>query len=697
MEVKSACGFFMHSEIVGEIMIKDLEKPVMYLKGMGEKRSELYEKLGIKTVYDLLYHFPRYYIDFTSTVPIGEAPLNENCVVKGRIVKKMPEARIRKGLSVYKAVFTDDITDLVLVMYNTGFLFKSLETDKEYFLVGKLTGNLVRKEMNSPQIYPADMTELVQPVYRLTEGVTQPLLRQTVRNALCVFNEYIYEPLPKWVMQENNLCSLEYALKNIHFPQDAHTCEIAKRRLVFEELLTLQLGMLMMKSRSRISCGCRMKNLEIDEYYDALPFTLTDGQRSAIEDCIRDMQKSCPMNRLVQGDVGSGKTAVAAGAAYFAFKNGCQTALMAPTEILAVQHFETLKEFLEPMGVKVILLTGSMTPKAKKLVKEGVESGEYSVVVGTHALVQKSTVFHKLGLVITDEQHRFGVEQRALLAEKGDNPHKLVMSATPIPRTLALMIYGDLDISVLKELPKGRQPVETYAVTGKLRERAYNYIKQHLDEGRQGYIVCPMIEESDSDLQNVKSYAKKLSEGAFKNYSVGLLHGKMPSVKKEQVMTDFKEHKIDLIVSTTVVEVGVDVPNATIMVIENSDRFGLSQLHQLRGRVGRGQYKSSCILITDNVTDEVRERLRVLSKTSDGFKISEEDLKLRGPGDFFGSRQHGLPDLKIADMSQDLDVLKAAQETARKILAADPKLESRENSCLKEQVEKLFERNLSDN
>lgn len=688
---------FVHYEIVGEIMIKDLEKPVMYLKGMGEKRSELYEKLGVKTVYDLLYHFPRYYIDFTAPVPISEAPLNETCIVRGRIVKKMPEARIRKGLSVYKAVFTDDVTDLVLVMYNTGFLFKNLEIDKEYFLVGKLTGNLVRKEMNSPQIYPADMTDLVQPVYRLTEGVSQLLLRQTVHNALTVFNANIYEPLPKWVMRDNSLCSLEYALKNIHFPQDMHTCEVAKRRLVFEELLTLQLGMLMMKSRSRVSCGCQMKDLEIEEFYSALPFTLTNGQRSAIEDCIRDMQQGCPMNRLIQGDVGSGKTAVAAGAAYFAYKNDYQTALMAPTEILAVQHYETLKGFLEPMGVKVILLTGSMTAKAKKLVKEGVENGEYSVVVGTHALVQRSTVFHKLGLVITDEQHRFGVEQRALLAGKGDNPHKLVMSATPIPRTLALMIYGDLDISVLKELPKGRQPVETYAVTGKLRERAYNYVKQHLDEGRQGYIVCPMIEESDSDLQDVKSYAKKLSEGAFKDYNVGLLHGKMPSAKKEQVMSDFKEHKIDLLVSTTVVEVGVDVPNATIMVIENSDRFGLSQLHQLRGRVGRGQYKSSCILITDNVTDEVRERLRVLSKTSDGFKISEEDLKLRGPGDFFGSRQHGLPDLKIADMSQDLDVLRAAQETARKLLAADPELESRENACLKEQVGKLFDRNLSDN
>ena len=403
------------------------------------------------------------------------------------------------------------------------------------------------------------------------------------------------------------------------------------------------------------------------------------------------------MNRLVQGDVGSGKTAVAAGAAYFVYENGCQSALMAPTEILAEQHYETLKGFLEPLGVKVALLTGSMTPKQKKLVKEGLENGEYAVAVGTHALVQQTTKFKKLALVITDEQHRFGVEQRAALASKGENPHKLVMSATPIPRTLALMIYGDLDISVLKELPKGRQPVETYAVTGKLRERAFNYVKKYLDEGRQGYIVCPMIEESDMDLQDVKTYAKKLSQGTFKDYTVGLLHGRMSGAQKEQVMNDFKEHKIDLLVSTTVVEVGVDVPNAAIMVIENADRFGLSQLHQLRGRVGRGKYKSSCILITDNVNEESVKRLKILGKTNDGFKISEEDLKLRGPGDFFGSRQHGLPALKIADMSQDMDILRKAQEAAQLIRNADPKLERTENIYLRELVDKLFDKTMSDN
>lgn len=678
-------------------MIKDLEKPIAYLKGVGPKRSECYEKMGIKTVYDLLYHFPRDYIDYSSPVPIKDAVVNEPCIVRGRVVKKLPEAHIRKGLSVYKAVFTDDETDLVIVIYNNQFAFKQLEVDKEYILCGKISGNMVRKEINSPVIFLAFSDETVQPIYRLTDGLSQMMLRQNMHNALDVFNQNIYEPMPKQIMQENKLCSLDFALENIHFPKDMHTCDVAKKRLVFDELLVLQLGMLMMKNKSRDTSGCVMDMLDIAEFYDTLPFELTNSQKSAINDCTNDMQKKYPMNRLIQGDVGSGKTAVAAGAAYFAFKNGYQTALMAPTEILASQHFETLTAFLEPLGVKVILLTGSLTAKQKKLVKAGIEKGEYSVVVGTHALVQQSTVFNRLGLVITDEQHRFGVEQRAILAEKGNNPHKLVMSATPIPRTLALMIYGDLDISVLNELPKGRQPVETYAITGKIRERAYNFVKSHLDGGRQGYIVCPMIEENDIDLQDVKTYAKKLSEGVFKNYSVGLLHGKMPPAQKEQVMQDFKDNKIQLLVSTTVVEVGVDVPNATIMLIENSDRFGLSQLHQLRGRVGRGKYKSNCVLITDNVTEEVKERLKILSKTTDGFKISEEDLKLRGPGDFFGSRQHGLPKMKIADMSQDLEVLHNAQSCAKRILEIDPVLEQKQYSGLKELVEMLYEKNLSDN
>lgn len=678
-------------------MIKDLAKPIMYLKGVGESRSRNYEKLDVRTVYDLLYHFPRDYIDLNEAVPIAGAPVNETVVVRGRVVRKMPAGRVHRGLTVYKAVFTDDSADLTIVIYNAGYAFAQLEEGREYYLVGKLSGNMIRKDMNSPQIYPVTDADIVQPVYRLTEGITQKLLRQNMHTALEVFNEYIYEPIPKHIIKENGLCSLGFALENIHFPRDMHACMLAKKRLVFDELLTLRLGMMLMKNRSRSKGGCQMAERDMSGYYDALPFELTNSQRSAISDCVEDMQHEYPMNRLIQGDVGSGKTAVAAGAAYFAYLNDCQTALMAPTEILAVQHYETLKGFLEPVGAKVVLLTGSMTQKQKKLVKEGIENGEYSVVVGTHALVQKTTVFKRLGLVITDEQHRFGVEQRALLADKGDDPHKLVMSATPIPRTLALMIYGDLDISVLKELPKGRQPVDTYAVAGTLRERAYGFVKKHLDEGRQGYIICPMIEENDSELQDVKGYAKKLSEGFFKDYKVGLLHGRMSGSDKEKVMEEFKLHEIDLLVATTVVEVGVDVPNAAVMLIENSDRYGLSQLHQLRGRVGRGQYKSSCVLLTDNPTEEVKQRLKILSKTSDGFEISREDLKMRGPGDFFGSRQHGLPKLKIADMSQDIEVMNSAQKCAGEILADDPMLGKPENSGLRELADMLFEKVLSDN
>ena len=677
---------------------KQMEKEITYLKGVGPKRAECYEKLGVKTVFDLLNFFPRDYLDFSKPLSIEKAAVEseEAHAIRGTVVKKLPEARIRKGLSIYKAIFTDDKSDLTIVIYNSEFAFRQLEVGKEYILYGKITGNLIRYEITNPLVLPIDFPDKIQPVYHLTEGLSQNLLRQTMHNALLAFNDEIYEPMPKWIMKKYGLCSLNYAMENIHFPKDFHSCEIAKKRLVFDELLILQLSMHMLKDRTENSTGCQMKNKDLSEFYNALPFELTNCQKNAVMDCVKDMCKNYPMNRLVQGDVGSGKTAVAAGAAYFAYKNGFQTALMAPTEILATQHYQTLSSFLKPLGIKVALLTGSLTPKQKRILKEQIANGEYSVIAGTHALVQQSTEFKKLGLVITDEQHRFGVEQRAVLATKGENPHKLVMSATPIPRTLAMMIYGDLDISILNELPKGRQPIETYAVTGKLRKRAFGFVKDRLKEGRQGYVVCPMIEENEMDLQDVKSYAQRLAKEDFKDYRVGLLHGKLSANEKDKIMADFKAKKIDLLVSTTVVEVGVDVPNAVVMVIENADRFGLSQLHQLRGRVGRGEHQSYCILITDNVNEESRKRLKILSKISDGFKISEEDLKLRGPGDFFGSRQHGLPPLKIANMSSDFDVLKLVQKVAGEIIAIDPKLQSAENQEIKQLALKLFQNKLID-
>ena len=692
MKSKGKYGIIF-SSAAGEVSAvnSELDKQITYLKGVGPKRAEMYKKMGIFTVYDLLCHYPRDYIDLTDTVPVSDSMINETVAVKGKIVRKLAPARIRKGMTVYKAVFTDGTADLTVVIYNSEYLFSQLTLDGEFYLVGRITGNLIRREMSSPLVFKGDSRFKVQPVYRLTEGLSQNVLRNNMKNALDSFGKFIYEPLPAHIRSEAGLCSMEYAMTNIHFPKDIHCFEQAKKRLVFDELLILQLSMAMLRNKGRSMTGYILKQKNIDEFYKSLPFELTNCQINAVKDCTQDMQRQFPMNRLIQGDVGSGKTAVAAAVAYFAFKNGCQSALMAPTEVLANQHYETLKGFLEPLGVKVGLLTGSLSTKEKTLVKNGIENGEYHVVVGTHALVQQNTGFKNLALVITDEQHRFGVRQRAFLAQKGSNPHKLVMSATPIPRTLAMMIYGDLDISVLDQLPKGRQPIETYAVTGKLRQRAFAFVRKQLDEGRQGYVVCPVIDESEMSLQDVRSYAKKLAENGFDKYRIGLLHGRLPNEEKDRVMREFKEHKIDLLVSTTVVEVGVDVPNATIILVENADRFGLSQLHQLRGRVGRGKYKSYCVLITDNVTETTKKRLKILSSTSDGFKISEEDLKLRGPGDFFGDRQHGLPKLKIADVSQDLDVLRVVRETAQEIVKDDPLLEKGENKGLKELVNRLFE------
>ena len=609
-------------------MLAELEKPVTYIKGVGEKRAEIYKKLGIKDAYDLICHFPRSYTDFSHQVSIREAPVDEPCAFSARIVKKMAPARIRKGMTVYKAVITDDTADAVLIIYNAEYLFKSLAEGSEYIFYGKLTGSLLRREISSPIIIPADSRDLIQPVYRLSEGLSQNLLRRSIHAVLDSIGSSVFEPMPDSIRRRHELCALDYALENIHFPKDSFSLNVAKKRLVFDELFTLKLGMGLLRSRAIKETGRAIPPCDMEPFYNSLPFELTSCQKQALADCCADMQRSVPMNRLVQGDVGSGKTAVAAGAVYYAVIGGCQAALMAPTEVLAAQHYATLDKMLSPLGIKVCLLTGSLTAKKKAELKEKLLSGEYDAAVGTHALVQQSTEFRDLGLVITDEQQRFGVAQRAELASKGHNPHKLVMSATPIPRTLAMMIYGDLDLSVLDELPKGRQKIETYAVTGKLRKRAFNFVKERLDEGRQGYVVCPMIDENELDLQSVKEYAERLSKEDFAGYRVGLLHGKMKPAEKEKVMQSFKEHELDLLVSTTVVEVGVDVPNAVIIVIENADRFGLSQLHQLRGRVGRGEHKSYCILITDNVTDESRERLRILSSTSDGFKISEQDLKM---------------------------------------------------------------------
>lgn len=669
-----------------------LNDNVTYLKGVGPKRAENYKKLSVKTVKDLLYHFPRDYIDLTSPTVIKDTQIGETYAIAGRVVRKLPPARIRKGMTIFKAVFTDDEEDLTVIIYNSEYLFNSLILGEPIILYGKISGNMVRKEMNSPTVFKIGAGANMQPVYPMTEGITQNLIRENIKNALSLLNGRIYEPVPSGILKRHELCSLPYALYNIHFPKDDYSFNTAKRRLVFDELLTLGLGMLMLKGRNREQTPNRLSGADIDDFYKSLPFSLTECQKTSIDECISDMKKDFPMNRLLQGDVGSGKTAVAAAVSYFVFKNKKQTALMAPTEILAAQHYETFKAFLEPLGVNVGLLVGSLTPKQKSEMYQKIQDGEIDVIVGTQALYQQSVSFCDLAFVITDEQHRFGVDQRASLSKKGVNPHVLVMSATPIPRTLALMIYGDLDISVLNELPKGRQKIQTYAVTGRLRQRAYAFIKKELDEGRQAYIVCPMIEENESGLKSVKTYAENLAVNDLSGYIIGLLHGKMKAAEKEKIMADFKSGSIDVLVSTTVVEVGVDVPNATVIMIENSERFGLSQLHQLRGRVGRGSEQSYCILVTDNPTEDCRKRLKIMSEVSDGFELSRQDLKMRGPGDFFGSKQHGLPKLKIADMSEDIEVLKDAQEEAKRIFESDPSLKQPENKGLKTLINELFER-----
>lgn len=670
-----------------------LDDSVMYLKGVGPKRAELLKKLEIETVRELIYHIPRSYIDFTSPVPIADAVLEEMNVIKVRVYKKRAPDLIRKNMKIFRVICTDGADDITIVIYNSQYLYNSLKEDCDYILYGKVTGNLISKEMSSPMILEASSEDKILPIYPLTAGISMGIMRSCVKNAIERLKPGECETLPQSVQKKHGLIPADEAIRKIHFPADSAEISAARKRLAFDELLTLQLGMLTLRERSRELTSYSLSPKSLSPYYSSLPFELTGAQKKAIEECCADMTRESPMNRLILGDVGSGKTAVAAACCYFAYLNGYQSCLMAPTEILADQHYATLCGFLEPLGVKIVLLKGSMTAKRKSQIKQALAAGEYDLAVGTHALIQQSTEFKNLAIVITDEQHRFGVAQRDALAKKSVNPHRLVMSATPIPRTLALMIYGELDISLLGELPKGRLKIETYAVTGKLRERAYGFVKKQLMLGNQAYIVCPAIEESETgaaDLKSVKSYAKSLGEGAFKGYRIAVLHGQLPADKKEKIMQDFKDGETDILVSTTVIEVGVDVPNATVMLIENADRFGLSQLHQLRGRVGRGKDQSYCILITDNVNEDSRKRLKALTATSDGFEISEMDLKLRGPGDFFGEAQHGLPRLKIADIAADSELLSAAGSEARN-LHESGFLQTDEGKALAKRVQSLFE------
>lgn len=662
------------------------EYDIRYLKGVGEKTARLYNKLGIFTVDDLICHYPRKYLDYSNTVSVKDAPPDTPVFIKATMITPVKESMIRKGLTLYKCNFSDGETVIRVTIFNNKYLAKALRTFDDYILYGKVEKTFTSASMSSPQIERADKAE-VHPVYPTTEKLSVKAISKSVRNALALVGK-IPETLSDDILKKYDLVSLDFATRQIHFPTDEKNIEPARHRLIFDELLTLQLGLLKLKEKDVKGNSCKIKKDFTNEFYSLLPFTPTGAQQRAVADCIEDMQSDRMMNRLIQGDVGSGKTAVAGAVIYTVIKNGAQAALMAPTEILATQHFESFKKLFASTDVRVALLTGSVKAGEKKEIKRALCNGEIDLIVGTHALIQNDVEFENLGLVCTDEQHRFGVQQRANLAMKGDNPHLMVMSATPIPRTLGLIIYGDLDISLLDELPPGRQEIRTDVVTSAYHKRIYKFIRDAVDRGEQAYIVCSLVDEGESDLISAKEYADNLAKNEFVGYSVGLLHGKMKPAEKDRVMQSFVEGETQILVSTTVVEVGVDVPNATVMLIENADRFGLSQLHQLRGRVGRGKNKSYCILVSDNKSDSSRERLQVMKHTSNGFDIADYDLKSRGPGDFFGKRQHGLPDLKIADMLEDTETLRQCRECALKMLESDPRLDGYPELC--ERINNMF-------
>ena len=666
----------------------NLDSNIQFIKGVGEKRAKLFNSLGIFCVDSLIHFYPRKYEDWSASKNLEAVKSGETVSIKATLITPVKEAMIRRGLTLFKCKFSDGENVISVTIFNNKYLAKSLRIYEDYYLYGKIEKSLLNFSMNSPKIEKAENILAIQPVYPAKEKLTSRSISKIMKTALDELGE-IEETLDDEIMRKYSLISLDKAIKNIHFPNSADDYLPARKRLIFEELLTLQLGLLKLKSNKKSETALVIKDDYSSEFEKLLPFNLTNAQKRTISECLQDMKSKYPCNRLVQGDVGSGKTAVAASLIYSVIKNGYQATMMAPTEILATQHYESLLKILAPAGINIRLLTGSTPAKEKKEIKKALFDGEIDLIIGTHALIQNDVAFKNLALVITDEQHRFGVKQRAQLAEKGEDVHTIVMSATPIPRTLGLILYGDLDISILDELPPGRQEIRTDVVDSRYHKRLYKFIKDAIARGEQCYIVCPAVEENETNIKSAEELADELANGEFKGYNLGILHGKMKPKDKEAIMKSFASGKVSLLVATTVVEVGVDVPNATIMVIENAERFGLSTLHQLRGRVGRGNKKSYCVLVSDAKGETARERLMTMKKYSDGFKIADTDLKLRGPGDFFGSRQHGLPELKIADMVEDMDTLQNAQECAKSILRNDFSLSN--HPALKNQMNKMFE------
>ncbi len=675
----------------------DLSTDVRYIKGIGEARAKNLKKLGIETLFDLVNYFPRAYADRREFTSIAKAIPGETVCVCAMAASEPKLSHIRKGLDLVKVRVVDETAAMDITFFNQSYLKNAIRPGENYVFCGKMEGSLLKKQMTNP-LFEAEgkhhLTGRIVPIYPLTRGISQNQLSAIVEQGLSACLDLLPEILPQTLRERHELCYVNFAYENIHFPQSPESLDTARRRLIFEELFLLSLGLSTLRSQRTALPGYRCAAVDMAPFYAALPFSLTGAQKRAIRESIEDMTSGRPMNRLCQGDVGSGKTMVAAGCIYHACKNGLQSALMAPTEILSEQHYRSLKKLMEPLGIRCGLLVSSMPAKEKNLVRKALAAGEIDLIIGTHALIGESVEYARLGLVVTDEQHRFGVAQRSALSAKGENPHMLVMSATPIPRTLALIIYGDLDLSVIDELPPGREKIDTFAVTNRYHQRIYAFLRKEIEAGHQAYIICPMVEENEElpdERKAVTEYSAMLQRDVFPDLKVAMIHGKMKGAEKEAVMQSFAAGESHILVSTTVVEVGVDVPNATVIAIENAERFGLSQLHQLRGRVGRGKAKSYCILISDNKGEEAKARFKIMCDTNDGFKISEEDLRLRGPGDFFGQRQHGLPTLRVADLGGDVLLLKESQTAAQALLSQDPDLS--EHEAIRARVEALFREN----
>ena len=675
----------------------DLLKEVKFVKGVGPNRVALLNRLGIYTLEDLITYYPRTHEDRSIPKKIIDLLHGEEALIEAIPVSRMSEIKIRRNFTMYKLIVRDDTGTCQITWYNQTYLKNMFKVGEKYKFFGKVNKKFNKVDMISPVFDSENSlknTGKIIPIYPTTYNLPQNTLRKIIENGLAEIDEKLEDTLPEYLLSKYNLCDLNTAIKQIHFPDNFENFNKARKRLVFEELLSMQLALLSLKSQYEVeSEGISIdKNVKMSELIDKLPFRLTKAQLRVLEEIDNDLESSKPMNRLLQGDVGSGKTVVAEIAAYKAVKSGYQVAIMAPTAILATQHLESFTSLLDDTGIKCELLISGISKKKKEDILERLKNGEIDILIGTHALLEENVVFKNLGLVVTDEQHRFGVRQRSTIAKKGDNPNVLVMTATPIPRTLALILYGDLDISIIDELPPNRKKIDTFPVTKEMDDRVNNFIKEQIDSGRQAYIVCPLVEDSEEiDARSVLELAEKYKNVVFKDYKVEYLHGKMKPKEKDEIMERFKNKEIDILISTTVIEVGVNVPNANIMVIENAERFGLAQLHQLRGRVGRGEYKSYCILKYQGNSDVIRKRMNVMKATNDGFIISEKDLELRGTGEFFGTKQHGLPEFKIANLFEDMQVLKLVQSIAIEIIGKDPKLEKEENKKLKKLVKNKFQ------